>query len=104
MTFCSAANTREIGLGQVKKIKVKNKFLAIVNYDGEFFAADNTCTHEECDLGEGELIGSKLTCPCHGGQFEIKTGEAVSLPAILPIKIYKTRITGEILEIDIAEE
>ena len=55
--------------------------VAVFNADGELFAIDDTCTHQDASLSEGWLEDCMIECPLHGSLFDVTTGEAVSLPA-----------------------
>ena len=61
--FVKVARTDEINPGQARLIAVKGKQIALFNINGEFFAIDNLCTHEEASLAEGEISGHEVTCP-----------------------------------------
>ena len=49
-----------------------------VHINGDFFAIDNMCTHEEASLAEGEISGHKVTCPLHGAKFDVRTAVRVA--------------------------
>ena len=94
--FTKVAQASEIPAGSMKTIIERGKKIAIANVDGEFFAIDDTCSHEQCSLGsEGFLDGNILTCGCHGGQFDVMTGKVMSLPAPTDINSYKVKVEGE---------
>ena len=59
---------------------MKGKQIAVFNINGDFFAIDNMCTHEEASLAEGEISGHEVTCPLHGAKFDVRTGEAIAAP------------------------
>ena len=61
--------------GQVIEIIVAGKAIAVSNVDGEYYACTNTCPHMEGPLGEGKLNGHILTCPYHGWQFDVRSGQ-----------------------------
>ena len=50
-------------------------FLALYNVEGTFYVTDNTCLHRGGPLGDGFLEGPILTCPWHGWQYDVRTGE-----------------------------
>jgi nitrite reductase/ring-hydroxylating ferredoxin subunit len=75
----------EISIGSA--IRIDDRDIAVFNVDGEFFAIKDVCTHDEARLSEGELNGETITCPWHGACFSVKTGEALTLPAIEPVEI-----------------
>jgi 3-phenylpropionate/trans-cinnamate dioxygenase ferredoxin component len=82
----------EISIGSA--IRLDDRDIAVFNVDGEFFAIKDVCTHDEARLSDGELSGETITCPWHGACFSVKTGEALSLPAIEPVKTFPV-ILGE---------
>ncbi len=93
--FTKAATTSEIAPGTKKTVIVLGKRIAIANVDGDFFAIDDTCTHQQCSLGtSGFLDGSAIICSCHGAQFDVTTGEALSLPATVDVATYETKVEG----------
>jgi nitrite reductase/ring-hydroxylating ferredoxin subunit len=69
----------------------------LLTCEGQFFAIDNTCTHEACPLSEGDLDGFELTCACHGSQFDVRTGAVVSPPALVPTSLHAVRVEGGVL-------
>jgi 3-phenylpropionate/trans-cinnamate dioxygenase ferredoxin subunit len=62
--------------------------------DGQVFAVDDTCSHEDGTLSEGELIGDEIQCPMHYSRFDVRTGEPRSLPAFDPVQTFQV-ILGE---------
>lgn len=73
---------------------MEGKTIAIANSDGEYFAFDGICTHAQCALAGGFLDGYTLTCYCHGAQFDIATGKVLAPPAPSPVNIYKVKVEG----------
>jgi nitrite reductase/ring-hydroxylating ferredoxin subunit len=97
--FVKTIPVAELSPGMKKTVVAAGKKLAIANVDGEFFAIDDTCTHEQCSLGtEGFLDGNVIICGCHGAQFDITDGKVLSLPAPTDVKSYETKVeNGDIL-------
>ena len=62
--------------------------LAVFNLDGEYFVCDDTCSHGQGSLSEGTIEGARIECPWHNGQFCIRTGAALTPPAVTPITVY----------------
>jgi 3-phenylpropionate/trans-cinnamate dioxygenase ferredoxin subunit len=69
--------------------------------DGEFYAIQDRCTHDDGPLGDGELWDEIIECPRHGAQFNVKTGEVVTLPAVLPIATYPVRVEGNDIKVSV---
>ena len=99
--FVKVAPTDEIGPGQTRLVEVNGKQIALFNVDGQFFALDNTCTHKGGPLAEGEVSGHEVTCPWHGGRFDIRTGEVVGPPAPQAVARYGVRVTGTDIEVEV---
>lgn len=59
--------------------------------DGSLVAFDDTCTHEECPLSDGDLEGDRVVCYCHSGEFDVRTGAVVKGPPEDPIPVYPLR-------------
>ena len=62
--------------------------LAVFNLDGVYFVCDDTCSHGQASLSEGTIEGDRIECPWHNGQFCIRTGAALTAPAVAPIAVY----------------
>lgn len=99
--FVKVATTDEIGPGQTRLVGVSGKQIALFNVDGQFFALDNTCTHRGGPLAEGEVSGHEVTCPWHGGKFDIRTGEVVGPPAPQAVARYSVRVTGTEIGVEV---
>jgi nitrite reductase/ring-hydroxylating ferredoxin subunit len=78
----------EIAVGNALKVEAAGLSLAVFNIDGQFYVTDDSCTHGPGSLSEGFIDGDVIECNFHNGQFNIKTGEVVSPPCVIPIKTY----------------
>jgi nitrite reductase/ring-hydroxylating ferredoxin subunit len=78
----------EVAAGTALKVEAGGLIVAVFNIDGEFFVTDDSCTHGPGSLSEGYVDGDVIECNFHNGQFNIKTGEVVSPPCMIPIKTY----------------
>jgi len=85
--LCSAA---DIAPGNALKVESGDLVLAVFNVDGEYFVMNDLCTHGPGSLSEGYIDGEVVECNFHNGQFNIKTGEVVAPPCMVPMKTYKT--------------
>ena len=70
--------------------------MAVFNVAGSFCATQAKCTHRGGPLNEGKLEGSTVTCPWHGGQFNVCTGAVLRGPATDSVKTYRVVVEGEI--------
>lgn len=60
--------------------------------DGLHYATDDTCTHGQASLSEGFIEGDEIECPWHSGRFCIKDGRPTGVPAVDPIRTYRTQV------------
>ena len=95
---------KDIPKGQGKSFKVGSLDLAVFYTEDGYFASSNICSHEYEQLHEGWLEGHCIECPRHGSQFDLKTGEALSLPAIDPIEVYELTVEGTDILVSIPEK
>jgi cytochrome P450/nitrite reductase/ring-hydroxylating ferredoxin subunit len=77
--------------GGLRRIQVSGRAVCVGRVPDGWVAFDDTCTHEECSLAEGELDGGVVVCPCHGSEFDVRTGDVLSPPALDPLPIYEAR-------------
>lgn len=82
-------STADVAPGNAIKVEAGDLALAVYNIDGEFFVTDDACTHGPGSLSEGYIDGDVVECNFHNGQFNIKTGEVVSPPCMIPVKTYQ---------------
>ena len=67
----------------------------------EVFCTDGLCTHGAVHLADGLLMDYEIECPKHGGAFDIRTGNALRLPACKNLNCYETRIENDVIQIRI---
>jgi len=80
----------DVGAGEARRIEAAGLTLAVFNLDGEFCVTDDHCTHGPGSLSEGFIDGDLVECNFHQGVFNIRTGEVVQPPCMVPVKTYKT--------------
>jgi cytochrome P450/nitrite reductase/ring-hydroxylating ferredoxin subunit len=77
--------------GTLRRVEVGDTAVCLARTGDGWLAFDDTCTHEECSLAGGELDGDVVICPCHGSEFDVRTGDVVTPPALDPLPIYEAR-------------
>lgn len=73
--------------------------LAIYNIDGEYYAIENSCPHKGAPLAEGNLCGHVVECGLHGWQFDVRTGECLTVKE--RIRAYRLRVEDGMLKIEV---
>ncbi len=91
---------RDIGAGEMRVFDVAGTKVNIASVGGQLHAFDDTCTHRACSLAKGKLDGTTVTCPCHGSQFDVTTGEVLRGPAQQPVRSRLIQIEGENLLVE----
>ena len=99
--FVSAIKTADIPANGMVVTDVNGTRIVVANVQGAYYAFGDECTHEQCSLADGDLAGTTVTCMCHGAEFDVRTGAVLAPPAVDPIRVYRTRIEGDALQIEI---
>ena len=73
-------------------VEVEGEMIALFHVSGSFYAIDDVCTHDGGPLVDGELQDYTIACPRHGAKFDIRTGAALSMPAIRPTLAHDVRV------------
>jgi len=100
MGFERAAKTSEIPVGKIAEVQVSGKPVALANVAGKFCAISGICAHQAGPLGEGELEGQVVTCPWHGWQFDVTTGQVVPHGGLCVDK-YAVEVRGDEVYVDV---
>ena len=95
------ATTDEIQTEQAKVYTVGDLRIAVCNAEGQFYAIDDVCTHDGGPLDQGELFEYEIECPRHGARFDVRTGRALNLPAVFPVKTYPVRVENDAIEVEV---
>lgn len=82
------ARASEISAGTALRVELDAIELLVCNVAGSFYAIEDVCTHDGSPLDQGVLEGSTVTCPRHGAMFDVTTGEALTLPAVMPVMTF----------------
>jgi 3-phenylpropionate/trans-cinnamate dioxygenase ferredoxin component len=98
MTFVGKVS--DVAPGQLLAINVDGESVAVANVDGQLFAIGDVCTHRGCSISEGTLTGSVAVCPCHGGEYDVKSGEVLGGPPNEPVTSYSVQVSGDEFRID----
>lgn len=81
----------------VHAVTANGEPVVLANWEGEVYALEDICSHQDFPLSDGEVDNGEIECIFHGARFDLKTGKAMCLPAIRPVKSYPVEIRdGEI--------
>jgi nitrite reductase/ring-hydroxylating ferredoxin subunit len=71
--------------------------IAVFNADGEFYAIDDTCTHQDASLADGWLEGCQVECPLHASTFDLRNGKVSGPPAKVPVRTHAVTVVDGIV-------
>ena len=93
----------ELAPGEVKIVHAGVLSVGVYNLDGRFYALEDRCSHDDGPLCEGDFDVEEgyAVCPRHGAQIDIRTGEALTLPAVLPVDTFPVRLVDGIVTLDL---
>lgn len=96
-TLIRLCRTDEVPLNGSRRFDLNGKPIALFHLPLGFFAIDDTCSHAESSLSEGEIEVEDATveCPEHGAVFDINTGNPLTLPATRPVQTYRVVVDGD---------
>ncbi|WP_433782082.1 bifunctional 3-phenylpropionate/cinnamic acid dioxygenase ferredoxin subunit [Actinomycetospora sp. CA-101289] len=90
----------DIPVGASVRIQGSVAAIAVFNADGELFAIDDTCTHQDASLSDGWLEGCAVECPLHAACFDLRTGRPSGPPAKKPVRTHQVTVTEGVVYVD----
>lgn len=101
--FIKVARADDLEDGELMAVEVDGEPVCLAKVHGEICAFTDDCTHIGGPLNEGELDGEVLTCPWHGAQFNVRTGQVLRGPARQDIQTYPVRIDNDDIFVSIPD-
>ena len=101
MSYIAVASVDELQPGERLLFDVGDKPVVLFNVGNQFYAIQDACSHDNSPLGDGDLEGYEVMCPRHGARFDIRSGQALSMPAVSPVISYPVRVVDGMIEIEI---
>ena len=98
--FVAVAKASEVPAGGTKAVNAKGRDIGLFNVGGTVYAMDGVCKHAGGPLGEGELDGSIVTCPLHGWQYDVCSGQCKTAPG-LKQQQYNVKVEGGTIFVEV---
>jgi nitrite reductase (NADH) small subunit len=95
------AKTKDVPPGQAAAFTIEGQKIALFNVEGTYYAIGDTCTHRGGPLSEGDVQGTKVTCPWHGADFDLNTGAVLGPPAQNGVPSYKVVLEGDDIKVEV---
>lgn len=105
-TWVEVGRIEDVPPGHAARVEIDEVPVAIFNCNGQFYALDDTCSHAEASLSDGDLDISRcaIECPLHGSAFDLATGEPLSLPAVVGVRSHAVDTADGVIRIALNED
>ncbi len=101
--FVKICRDDEIADGEIRQARVGDSSILLARYDGRLYALDDFCSHDGAALGDGDIVDGQIQCPRHGARFDLKTGAATQMPAVVGIETFDVKIDNGDIYVAIEE-
>lgn len=93
----------ELPPGERREVTWEHVEIGVFNCRGEILAMENRCSHDDGDLGEGEVDEEKCTveCPRHGSLFDLRSGKPLNLPAYVPVDTFPVSVEDGVIRVEV---
>jgi len=102
--YLDIAPASELPNGERLFVEIEGKPIVIFNIAGQFYSIADVCSHDDGPVGEGDIEGYNITCPRHGAEFDVRTGQVMSMPAVVDIPAYPVRVVDGMIQLGIPNE
>jgi 3-phenylpropionate/trans-cinnamate dioxygenase ferredoxin subunit len=94
----------ELPPGEVKIVHAGEISIGVYHVDGEYYAIEDRCSHDDGPLAEGDWESEEYVaiCPRHGSRFDIRTGRALTLPAYLPVETFPVKVEDGVVKVSVS--
>jgi 3-phenylpropionate/trans-cinnamate dioxygenase ferredoxin component len=104
LALVDVAPVDELPPGSVKIVRAGSVAVGVYNLDGEYYAIEDRCSHDDGPLAEGEFDAEEavVICPRHGSKFDIRSGRPLSLPAYEPVETFPVTVEEGWVKVDVS--
>ncbi|MFJ9950606.1 bifunctional 3-phenylpropionate/cinnamic acid dioxygenase ferredoxin subunit [Kitasatospora sp. NPDC091207] len=104
MSFLRACALSELQEDVPRRVDLNGVPVSVVRTDEGVFAINDTCSHANVSLAEGEVEDCMIECWLHGSSFDLRTGKPSGLPATKPVAVYPVKIEGDDVLVSVNQE
>ena len=93
----------ELPPGTMKLVSAGHIVVGVFHIDGELYAVEDRCSHDDGPLVEGDWEPEEyvVICPRHGSRFDIRTGKPLTLPAFEPVRTFPVRVEDGLVKVTV---
>ncbi|MGH7723106.1 MAG: non-heme iron oxygenase ferredoxin subunit [Candidatus Dormibacteria bacterium] len=105
-SWVEVGRVEDVPPGHAARVEIAGVPVAIFNIDDEFFCLDDTCSHAQASLSDGDLDTARcaIECPLHGSAFDLRTGDPISLPAVEAVHVHHIDTSDGVIRIALNED
>ena len=96
----SDLNLSTLQAGKPVRIEKNGESICVARVGDEVFAIGDVCSHSDASLSEGDVTDFKIECWLHGAEFDLRTGQALTPPAVAPVKTYSVTVDGDSVTVE----
>jgi len=93
--FEKIAEPNEIAPGGRKSVIVDDVPALLIRVGDDYYCIEDTCTHDGQAMTDGPIADHEITCPRHGARFDIRTGDALCMPATEPVETFEVEVRDD---------
>ncbi len=101
--YIAVGDARDVPTGERLFVEIDGEPIVVFNIAGQYFAIADLCSHDDGPLGDGDLDDFDIICPRHGARFDVRSGKALSMPAVVNIPAYPVRVVEGQIEIGLPQ-
>lgn len=101
MAFTALLKDDELAEGQMRTVHSDAGRIALARVQGQVYAFQDLCTHDDGPLAGGALEDFCVVCPRHGARFDIRSGAVLEMPATEDIEVFAVRVAEGMIEVDL---
>lgn len=102
--FIKVATRDQLADGEMRVVEADDRMVILFRDGEDFYCIDDVCTHDGGTLSDGPVHGCEVECPRHGARFDLKTGEALCMPAYRDTARHEVKLDGDDILVKINEE
>jgi 3-phenylpropionate/trans-cinnamate dioxygenase ferredoxin subunit len=95
MTWIKVATVSDIVDDTATSVQVGADDVCLARSDGQLYAIRDECSHGQVALSDGDVEHGTVECVMHGSRFDLRTGQALTPPAVASVAVYQVRVVGE---------
>jgi len=99
-SFVGVAKRTELADGGRLSVDVDGRAVLLFRIGEEIYAVEDVCTHDGQPLTDGEFSNGEIECPRHGARFDVRSGRALCMPAVEPVRVFRVRVVNDLIEVE----